>query len=211
MKISPSILDANYQSLQHDIDSIGSADRIHLDIMDGQYVPNISFGPPVLKGIDFPVEIEAHLMVDNPARFFDMFTDLGCMGITFHIENTGTKQAIEHLQDLKNRGIKAGICIDGNTGDEALSDEVLELADQILVMSVKAGFGGQSFMMESVEKVQALRARGFEKEIEIDGGVNLENAPLLAKAGADIIVVGSALMKKPLEERESVIAQYQKI
>ncbi len=211
MKISPSILDANFQNLQTEIDSIKTADRIHLDIMDGQYVPNLSFGPPILKSINFPVEIEAHLMVNNPENFFDMFQNLGCKTITFHIENTGISKTLELFKNLKTRGIKAGICLDGFTSTDFLSDEILKQADQILIMSVKAGFGGQSFMTESIKKIKNLRDRGFKNEIEVDGGVVLENAPLLKEAGADIVVSGSFIMKKTFKERTQIITDFQKI
>jgi len=211
MKIAPSILDANFAELQKDLDSIATADRIHLDVMDGQYVPNLSFGPPVLKNLDYPVEYEAHLMVQRPERFVDLFCDMGVSGFTFHWEVVGEDQALELFEELKGRGVKAGICIDGNTDSSALKQSVLEAADQILVMSVQAGFGGQSFMPESIDKIKALRDRGFTGEIEVDGGVNLQNAPSLAAAGADIVVVGSALMKQPIEERAELITAFQKL
>jgi len=209
MKISPSVLDANYQQFQAEIDSLCTADRIHLDIMDGQYVPNISFGPPVFKSIAFPVEIEAHLMVENPENFIEMFIVLGCRTITFHIENTGLERAKDLLKVIKSKDINAGICVDGDTEVAILDDEILSLADQVLLMSVKAGFGGQVFREEIYDKIQTLRKKGYKGEIEIDGGVNLENAPKLASAGADIVVIGSALMKKPIEERASIIQTVQ--
>ena len=211
MKIAPSILDADFKALQKDIDSIKTADRIHLDVMDGQYVPNISFGPPVLKDIDYPVDIEVHLMVDNPENFIDLFIPMGVMGATFHIENTGEDRAIDLLKSIREKGLNSGICIDGYTGPEALSDPVLALADQVLVMSVKAGFGGQSFMPESAEKIKTLRDRGYKGEIEVDGGVTLQNVDILSKAGADIVVVGSFLMKKPVEARAALIESFQAV
>ncbi len=211
MKIAPSILDADFGNLQTDIDSIATADRIHLDVMDGHYVPNISFGPPVLKNIKYPVPYEVHLMVDNPEKFVEYFAPMGVMGITFHIENTGTEKALALLETIKKKEIKAGICIDGYTEPEALSDEILDITDQILVMSVKAGFGGQSFMPQSTEKIQTLRARGYTGEIEVDGGVTLENVKILSEAGADIVVVGSFLMKKGIEERAQIIKNFQAI
>lgn len=211
MKIAPSILDANWQSLQGEINSIATADRIHLDIMDGHYVPNLSFGPPALKDINFPVETEAHLMVNNPENFFEMFQTLGCKTITFHLENTGSDKACEFLKHLKNKNIKPGICIDGYTQPGELTDEILAIAEQVLVMSVKAGFGGQSFMQECMDKIKAIRARGFKGEIEVDGGVNIDNVSGLKEAGADIVVVGSFLMKKSVEERTSIIKNFQQI
>ena len=211
MKISPSILDANFRALQSDLDSIATADRIHLDVMDGHYVPNLSFGPPVLKNLNYPVEYEVHLMALNPERFVALFCDMGVMTFTFHIETVEEPQALALFKEIKNRGVKAGICIDGATEPEALSDEILAQADQILVMSVQAGFGGQSFRPETIDKIKSLRARGFEGEIEVDGGVNLDNVKILADAGADIVVVGSALMKQPVAERASLITQYQNV
>ena len=211
MKISPSILDANFETLQSEVNSIASADRIHLDIMDGNYVPRETFLSNELEGIEFPVDIEAHLMVNDPKKIFDEFETLGVMGITFHIETQSEEETLQLFADLKKRGLKAGICIDGYTGDEALSDEVLQQVDKILVMSVKAGKGGQSFMPESLEKIASLRVRGFTGEIEVDGGVNLENITQIKKAGADIVVVGSFLMKKGPSERQAIIRAFQEV
>ncbi len=209
MKISPSILDANFQTLQSEIDSIVSADRIHLDVMDGQYVPGITFGASILKKIQFPVETEVHLMVDDPEQQFDAFESLGVNMITFHIENT--QDVIKLLQDIKSRNIKAGICVDGYTSTDILSDEVLDIVDQVLLMSVKAGKGGQSFMPGVFDKIKCLRKRGYTGEIEVDGGVNLDNAGDLKSAGADIVVVGNFIMKKEISKRSSVIKDFQKI
>ncbi|PID70183.1 ribulose-phosphate 3-epimerase [bacterium DOLZORAL124_38_8] len=208
IKIAPSILDANFAELQKDIDSIASADRIHIDVMDGQYVPNLSFGVPVLKKIDWKKsDFEVHLMVNNPENFFEDFVGLGAMGITFHIENTGKDKALELLQDLKACGVKAGISIDGYTSVDFLSDEILNVADQVLVMSVKSGFGGQSFMDSALDKIKLLRSRGFKGEIEVDGGVNTETIRAVEAAGADIAVVGSFLMKQKATKRKAVMAE----
>jgi len=209
MRIAPSILDADFTNISAEIESLKTADRIHLDIMDGHYVPNLSFGPLVLKNADFPIPTEAHLMVERPENFFDMFIGLGVQGITFHIENTGEKKALELLKTLKNHGIRTGISIDGHTEPDALSDEILRTADQVLVMSVKAGKGGQSFMPEAAEKIKTLRNRGFEKEIEVDGGVDTEKINLLKNATCDICVVGSFLMKKSPTDRASIIQEMQ--
>lgn len=211
MKIAPSILDANFQNLQTEINSIQTTDRVHLDIMDGQFVPNLSFGLPALKDINFPIKTEAHLMVNNPENFFDTFQKLGCDTITFHIENTGIEKAKELLKNLQNRNINAGICVDGYTEIAFLDDEILNLADQILLMSVKAGFGGQNFMTSVLEKAKTLREKGFQKEIEVDGGVTLDNVELLKKSGVDVVVVGSFLMKKEIEERKRLIELFNAI
>lgn len=211
MKIAPSILDANFGSLQSEINTIKTADRVHLDIMDGHYVPNLSFGSPVLKDINFPIETEAHLMVNDPENFIEIFSKLGCDTITFHIENTGIAKALNLLTKIKSQNIKAGISIDGHTSPDFLSDEILSTADQILVMSVKAGFGGQSFMAQSLEKIKNIRSRGFKNEIEVDGGITLENIQSIKEAGADIVVVGSFLMKKSEEERRQTIQAFQAV
>ena len=208
MKIAPSILDADFGAAQVFLDSIASADRIHLDIMDGHFVPNLSFGAPVLRHLDFKVETEAHLMVERPENFFESFLELGVGGITFQIENTGNALAEKHLKFLRKKGVRAGICADGFTDVSEISDEVLTAADQVLLMSVKAGKGGQKFMIEVLEKIKKIRARGFAGEIEVDGGVNLQNAPALKSAGADILVVGSFLAKKSPELRAGVISEF---
>lgn len=209
MKIAPSILDANWSALGADLDSIATADRIHLDIMDGHYVPNLSFGFAALRHIKWPIETEAHLMVQNPENFIESFMELDCRGITFHIEATGQDRARNLLDDLRACQIRAGICVDGYTSVDMLSDEILASADQILLMSVKAGFGGQSFMPEVFDKIKTLRQRGYKGEIEIDGGCKLENATELKAAGADICVVGSALMKQ--SDRAQYIKEFQNI
>jgi len=209
MKISPSILDADFSKLGAELDSIKTADRIHLDVMDHNFVPNLSFGYPVLKNIKFPVETEAHLMVENPEKYFDDFSKLDkIIGITFHIENT-LDRAVELLKNIQTRGLKAGITVNGKTDVSILSDEVLEATDKILLMSVQAGFGGQAFMPEVYDKIKSLRSRGFKGEIEVDGGCTLNNAAQLKEAGADILVVGSFLMKKPAEDRAGIIEEFQ--
>ncbi len=211
MKIAPSILDANFGYLQRDIDSIATADRIHLDVMDGHYVPNCTFGASIFRQVEFPIEVEVHLMVENPASFFERFIDLGVMGITFHAETVDPDEIVPLLTQLKSAGVKAGICIDGYTDDDALSDEVLHTADQILIMSVKAGLGGQSFMPESLKKCQRLRNRGFKGEIEFDGGVKDHNVEAIRDAGADIVVMGSYLMKADLADRPKLISDIQNL
>lgn len=211
MKISPSILDANFQNLQSELDSIATADRIHLDIMDGQYVSNITFGALIFGKIQFPVETEVHLMVDDPQNQFEVFKNIGVSGITFHIENTGQEKAIKFLKDLKSLDLRPGICVDAYTSIDELSDEILDLSDQILLMSVKAGKGGQSFMPEVFDKVKNLRKRGFQGELEVDGGVNLENIVQLKEVGVDMVVVGSFLMKKEPEQRKDVIKKFQRV
>jgi len=211
MKISPSILDADFESLQSEVNSIASADRIHLDIMDGQYVERKTFRASDIQHVEFPLPIEAHLMVNDPKSFFDEFEKLGVIGITFHIETQDEEGTLKLFEDLKKRGLTAGICVDGHTDYEVLSDEILKNADKILVMSVKAGMGGQSFIPDTLKKIKTLRERGFKREIEADGGVNLDNARGLKEAGADIVVVGSFVMKKGPTERQAIISAFQSV
>ena len=211
MKIAPSILDANFGHLQIDLDSIAQADRIHLDVMDGHYVPGMTFGAHIFSQVTFPKPAEVHLMVENPSRFFESFIKMGVMGITFHVETVDETELLPHLQQLKAAGVKAGVCIDGYTETDALSDEVLKYADQILIMSVKAGKGGQSFMPESLVKCKTLRERGFKGEIEFDGGVKDHNVAAIKEAGADIVVMGSYLMKAPQDKRTELIKNIQSL
>ncbi len=211
MKISPSILDADFGKLNDELFSIRISDRIHIDVMDGNFVPNLSFGGSILKKVNFQnVPMEAHLMVENPQNYFDIFQKVGATQITFHAENT-VGNTVKFLQELRSRGLKSGICVDGNSEVNILSDEVLENADQILLMSVKAGFGGQKFMPEVYDKIKELRNRGFAGEIEIDGGVNLDNVVELKKAGADIVVAGSFIFGKEANARADIIKQFQAI
>jgi ribulose-phosphate 3-epimerase len=211
MKISSSILDADFGQLNAELKSIKNANRIHIDVMDGNFVPNISFSASILKKVDFQnVPLEIHLMVENPQHYFDIFEEIGATQITFHIENT-IGRSVEFLKDLKSRGIKSGICVDGDSEIEILSDEILENADQVLLMSVKAGFGGQKFMTKVYDKIKKLRARGFKKEIEIDGGVNLDNVVDLKKAGADIVVAGSSVLSEKADKRKEIITKFQEI
>jgi len=209
MKISPSILDADFGNMSAELGSIAAADRIHLDVMDGQYVPNLSFGVPVLKKLQFLAPIEAHLMTLNPENLVADFVDLGCETIMFHIEATGIPRAIALLDDLKKMGVCPGITIDGFTDPDWLTDEILTRAEQVLVMSVKSGFGGQKFMNAALLKVEDLRSRGYRGEIEIDGGVTADNIAEIADAGVDVAVVGSFLMKLPAAERGAMIKKLQ--
>lgn len=211
MKIAPSILDADFTKLQSELDSLKDCERIHLDIMDGAYVPATSFFAEDLKEAVFPIPAEVHLMCEDPFSYFEGFVDLGVMGITFHAETQPEFETIELLKELKEFGVKAGIAIDGYTDIEVLSDEILELADQVLVMTIKAGKGGQSFMPERLDMVKDLRKRGYKGEIEIDGGVKDFNWKESADAGVDIAVVGSFLMKSPLELRQERIKALQSI
>ena len=200
IKIAPSILSADFTNLGRDIQRLSDwkADWIHFDVMDGHFVPNMSFGPVLCSSIRplTKLPIDVHLMVDEPSRFFDWFAKAGADIITFHAE--AERHIHRSLQYLHESGVKAGVVL--NPGTPAIAvKEVLPYCDLVLVMSVNPGFGGQKFIPESLEKIAELRSmideRGLSTEIEVDGGVNPETARLCVQAGATVLVAGSAVFQ----------------
>ncbi len=194
--IAPSILSADFANLQRDVEMLNQsqADWFHIDIMDGIFVPNISFGLPVTKAIYQHAKkpLDVHLMIQQPDAYLAAFKDAGAEILTVHFE------ACTHLHRtcaaIKALGMKAGVAINPHTPVEALKD-VLSALDVVLIMSVNPGFGGQQFIQRTYDKVSRLKDMILEQNlsilIEVDGGVNSENAPLLAKAGADAVVAGN--------------------
>ncbi|MBE6728243.1 MAG: ribulose-phosphate 3-epimerase [Ruminococcaceae bacterium] len=195
IKISPSVLTADFLSLADDIKRLESAgvDMLHLDVMDGIFVPNISFGVPVIKSIrkHSNIPLDVHLMIDRPHRYIKEFAAVSDW-LGFHYE-AGSDNA-ELLKEIRELGCKSCITIKPCTQPEEIYD-LLELCDMVLVMSVEPGFGGQKFMPDALEKLSKLRdeinRRNLTVEIEVDGGINAETAPMAINAGATVLVAGN--------------------
>lgn len=198
--IAPSILAANFANLQRDIELINdsAAEWIHVDVMDGVFVPNISFGFPILKAVKQHSTkfIDVHLMMVQPERFIEEFVKNGADGISVHYE--GNHHIHSLLQQIRNAGAKAGLVLNPHTPVNVIKD-LTHLIDTLLIMSVNPGFGGQQFIEESVQKVAAAKELITKEKantiIQVDGGVNVENSVALKKAGADVLVAGSAVFK----------------
>jgi len=202
VKIAPSILSADFARLGDEVKAVqaAGADRIHIDVMDGRFVPNITFGPLVVRGLrrvtDLP--LEAHLMVQPPEEFIEQFAAAGADTILVHQE--ATPHLHRAIQQIHALGKKAGVVLNPSTPASTLS-EVLDSVELVLILTVNPGFGGQELIPQVLRKIaevrQMIRERGLDCEVEVDGGINAETAPMVVQAGADVLVAGSAIFDAP--------------
>ena len=198
IRLAPSILSADFANLARDIAAVerGGADLIHVDVMDGHFVPNITIGPPVVSAIKRAANrpLDVHLMIEDPDRYLDAFVDAGASWLSVHVE------VLPHLHRtiaaIKQRGVKAGVVLNPSTPVVSLENVAADV-DYVLVMSVNPGFGGQSFIPRSLEKIRAVRAllrsAGNQAPIEVDGGIDLQTVADVVQAGADMLVAGHAI------------------
>lgn len=198
--IAPSLLSANFLQLQQDCDMLNSsdADWYHLDVMDGRFVPNISFGPMLVEFFRKATTkiCDVHLMIEEPEKYTEAFQKAGADILTVHIE--ACRHLHRNIQQIKQSGMKAGVAINPHTPVDALKD-ILPDIDLVCIMSVNPGFGGQTFIPHTLHKIKTLKqmigAGNYTVNIEVDGGVTLDNAPAILAAGADVLVAGNTVFK----------------
>jgi len=198
IKLAPSILSADFARLLEDVKKVENAgcEYLHIDVMDGHFVPNITLGPAIIKSLrkDVNMVFDAHLMIENPDQYINEFVDAGCDLIVVHQE--ACKHLHRTIQNIKSYGIKAGVALNPATPIETIK-YVLEEVDMVLIMTVNPGFGGQSFIESMIPKIKELKSlidkKGLKVDIQVDGGIKPDNVDKVVKAGANIIVAGSAI------------------
>ena len=201
IKIAPSILSADFAHLGRDVEAISSADYVHFDVMDGAFVPNISFGIPVLQSVRKQTDmfLDVHLMIEKPVRYIEAFAKAGADLLSVHLEADHPTRVAEALKLMDQCGVKKAVALRPITSANAILPD-LEQLDLVLVMTVEPGFGGQAFMdsqLETIRQVRALIDRYNPAcELEVDGGINAKTAPLVVEAGANVLVAGSAVYGK---------------
>lgn len=203
-RINPSILAADFANFAGEIERIRTADAAHVDIMDNHFVPNLTFGQPMVERLQqvSPIPLDLHLMIDDPDRWAPEFADMGVFSVTFHLE--AATAPVTLARKIRERGARAGVALRPGT-PFAQIEELLEHFDQLLIMTVEPGFGGQSFMPETMPKLRRAREwarqRGSEIWLQVDGGVSADTIAIAAEAGADTFVAGSAVFRgEPAEE-----------
>ena len=198
IKIAPSILSADFANLERDIRKISAADYVHVDVMDGLFVPNITIGIPVVKAIrpTTTLPLDVHLMIERPVRYVEQFCDAGADIVTCHVESDTEENTRAALAKIHAKGKRAGVVVKPKTPAEAVLP-FLDDCDIVLVMTVEPGFGGQSFMADMMPKARAIRdeitKRGLDVMVEVDGGISEKNAALCAENGIDVLVSGSTI------------------
>lgn len=204
MKIAPSILAISMANFSQEWKALcdSTAEWVHIDIMDGHFVPNLSYGPHVVKGLRKTSDklFDVHLMVTNPKFYADAFIEAGADLITFHVETLKEEEILPFIEELHQKGVQVGISLKPGTKVETL-DPYLDEVDLVLVMSVEPGFGGQSFMESALDKIAYLSKRSHRYEIEVDGGINSTTGSLCKEQGATVLVAGSYVFKGEIEER----------